>query len=430
MTNSSRINYFARTKQRGTAQDFGIEELDRDRHMYMIGQTGTGKSTVLRNMILQDIHANRGVAVIDPHGTLAEDILINLPLARKKDIIYFNPCDISASVGLNILACPHPDDRARVASDILSLCKKLWDGKEFKPNIEKYLRYVLMAVLEQPNATLLDVLLFLSQEDYRLKVINQITDPLMDLLWQGELDRPNPNLLNEGLAPIQSRVSKLMMSLPVRHTFSQNHHTLNLREVMDKGQILIATLPKGLLGEQEAILLGSCLITFLQTAILGRVDQPEAERKPFYLYVDEFHNFTTDSTPTILSEARKYRLSLIMAHQYMNQLPKELQDAIFGNVGTMMCFSIGASDAEALAKEFAPNFSAEDLVNLDKYQIAIKLAIEGGISHAFSATTLEPMEFSSEKIDRGAAIKTAKDRFARTRKKVEGEILQKIAPHK
>ena len=383
------ILYLGITKFRNQETKFGIKLEDRRRHFYVIGKTGMGKTTLLENMAIQDILANRGLAVIDPHGGYAEHLLDFIPKERIKDTIYFDPSDIAYPIGFNVMEDVDPDLRYLVASGVVGAFKKIW-LETWGPRLEYLLRNSILALLEYPGATLLSIMRLLIDKEYRKKVVETIKDPIVKTFWQEEFPRYPDRFQAEAVAPIQNKVGQYITSPLIRNIIGQERSVFNFREIMDEGKILIVNLSKGRIGEDNAALLGAMLITKLQLAAMSRVDLPEEERKDFYLYVDEFQNFATESFANILSEARKYRLNLILAHQYIAQVPEIVREAIFGNVGSIVAFRVGAEDAEFLEKEFAPEFEAADLCNLSRFEIYLRLMIDGMTSRPFSAITLPP----------------------------------------
>ena len=414
------ITYFAKTNFRGTDHVFGIKEDDRRRHTYVIGKTGMGKTNLLENMIISDIKAGRGVAVIDPHGDLAEAVLNFVPASRINDVVYFNPADTDFPIAFNVMEQVDTKYRHLVASGLIGVFKKIW-ADSWGPRLEYLLRNVILALLEYPGSTLLGVPRMFIDKEYRKKVVNKVTDPVVKAFWLNEFTKYSQQFTVDAISPIQNKVGQFLSSSLVRNIISQTHSTIDMRDIMDNKKIFIVNLAKGKIGEDYSALLGAMLITKIQLAAMGRADIPEEERKDFYLYVDEFQNFATESFAGILSEARKYRLDLIIAHQYIGQLEEEVRDAIFGNVGTLISFRVGAADAEWLEKEFEPIFMMNDLVNLAKYDIYLKLMINGVTGDAFSASTLPPSDITenshAEKI-----IKVSRERYSNKREVVEDKI--------
>jgi len=415
------ITVFAETNFRNQFKKFGIKDDDRRRHMYLIGKTGMGKSTILENMIIDDIRSGKGVMVVDPHGDLAEKIIEYIPSSRVNEVIYFNPSDMEYPIAFNIVEQVEPHLRHLVASGLIGVFKKLW-ADSWGPRLEYILRNAILAILDYPGSTLLAVTRMLSDKNFRKKVINKIQDPVVKSFWVNEFAGYANNFASEAVSPIQNKVGQFLSSSLIRNIVGQVKSSIDLREVMDSGKILILNLSKGRIGEDNSALLGAMMITKVQLSVMSRVDIPEKERKDFYLYIDEFQNFTTDSFANILSEARKYRLNLIMAHQYIEQLGEIVKPAVFGNVGTLVVFRVGAIDAEELVKEFTPVFTEEDLVNLAKYEFYIKLMIDGISSDPFSARGLAPLSEEEKTGNKEKMIKVSRERYAKQRAVVEDKI--------
>lgn len=361
--------------------------------MYVIGKTGMGKTTMLENMIIADIRAGRGVGIVDPHGELAEKILAFIPEERIRDVIYFNPKDLEFPIAFNPLEQVNTEFRHLVASGIMGVFKKIWPDV-WSARMEYILNNSLLALLEYPGSTILGVMRLLSDKEYRKKVVDNLKDPVVKSFWVNEFAKYTQRLESEATASIQNKIGQFVTNPLIRNILGQQHSSIDMRKVMDERKILIVNLSKGKIGEDNSALLGAMIITKIQLAAMSRVEMAESERLDFYLYVDEFQNFATDSFANILSEARKYRLCLVLAHQYIGQLINgenhRVRDAIFGNVGTIVSFRIGAEDAEFLEKEFEPDFMVTDFVNLPKYNFYLKLMIDGISSRPFSATTITP----------------------------------------
>ena len=414
------ITIFAETNFRNKQVKFGIKTDDRRRHMYIIGKTGMGKTVLLENMAIQDIQRGNGVAVVDPHGEFAERMLDFVPKSRINDVIYFNPADIDYPIAFNAIEQVEPEYRHLIASGLMGVFKKIWPDV-WSARMEYILHNTILALLEYPNSTLLGINRMLSDKEYRKKVINKIKDPTVKSFWTNEFAKYPDRFLTEAVAPIQNKVGQFISAPLIRNIIGQTKTAFNIREVMDKGKILIVNLSKGKIGEDASHLLGALIVTKLQLAAMSRVDLPEDERKDFYLYVDEFQNFATEAFASILSEARKYHLCLILAHQYIAQMDDRVRDAIFGNIGTIIAFRVGAADAELLEKEFSPEFKADDLVNLAKYNIYLKLMIDGVASKAFSATTLPPFS-TPEKSHKDKIIRVSQERYGTQRHIIEEKI--------
>lgn len=368
---------------------FGIKQRDRRAHMYILGKTGTGKSTLLETLIRQDLTKGHGLALLDPHGDLVEKVLAGLPEGRRADLVYFDATDASRPLGFNPLESVAAQYRPLAASGLLSVFQHIW-ADSWGPRLEHILRNALLALLEQPSASLADIPRLLDDNAFRKQVAAKITNEQVRDFWLKEYAGYPARFRAEAIAPIQNKVGAFLASPLIHNIINQERSAFRLRKVMDEGKILLVNLAKGKIGADTSTLLGALLVSRLGLAALSRADQPEEKRRDFYLYLDEFHNFTTLSLVGMLSELRKYRLNLILAHQYLAQLDERLLAAILGNVGTIISFRIGPSDSEIIAQEFAPEFSATDPVNLPNYHIYLKLMIDGRVSSPFSAATLPP----------------------------------------
>jgi len=414
------ITYFGVTTFRNERKKFGIKTDDRRRHFYCVGKTGMGKSNLLENMAIQDIQAGRGLAYIDPHGEGAEKLLDYIPARRINDVVFFNPADIEYPIAFNVMEKVDFRYRHLVAAGLMAVFKKVWPDV-WSARMEYILNNTILALLEYPNSTLLGINRMLADPEYRAKVVEKITDPIIKSFWTTEYARYTQRYEMEATAAIQNKVGQFISNPLIRNIVGQPQSTIDMRKIMDEQKILIVDLSKGRIGEENSRLLGALLITKLQLAAMSRVDIPEQERKDFYLYVDEFQNFATESFANILSEARKYRLNIILGHQYIAQMEEVVRDAVFGNVGTIVVFRVGAEDAEFLAKEFEPNFTAQDLVNLPKYNIYVKLMIDGITSNPFSAETLPPFP-PLEKSHKEKIIRASRERYGVKRELVEEKI--------
>lgn len=413
------ITVVGQTNFRGHHRPFGIYPDDRRRHVYLIGKTGVGKTTLIQNMLLQDVQSGKGVALVDPHGDVAEGLLDSIPPERINDVIYFNPADVDYPIAFNVLEAIDPRYKYLVASGLVSSLKKIW-ADSWGPRLEYILRNTILALLDYPSSTMLGIMRMLSDKAYRKKVVDSISDPVVKSFWVNEFANYNERFRSEAISPIQNKVGQFLSSAIVRNVVAQPKSSFDMKDVMDNGKILIINVSKGRIGEDNSALLGAMLITKIQLAAMDRASVPEEERRDFYLYVDEFQNFATESFATILSEARKYRLNLTIAHQYITQMEEEVRDAVFGNVGTMIAFRVGAFDAEYLEKEFMPEFTETDLVNLDKYNAYIKLMINGVTSKPFSMQTIPPtakLHGLGEKV-----VKVSRERYGNSREQVEEKI--------
>jgi len=383
------ITIFANTNFRNQSVAFGIKHADRRAHLYLLGKTGTGKSTLLESLMLDDMRKGFGFALLDPHGDLVKKIKSQIPWSRKDDVIDFDVPDKSQPYGFNPLSNVSVDKRPLACSGLIQVFKHLWNDS-WGPRLEYILRNCLLSLLDYPDANLADILKLLSDREFRKKVIPFISNNQIKEFWTKEFDKYPERLRAEALSPIQNKVGAFLSHPLLQKILTKPEKPLSLRKIMDEGKILLVNLAKGSIGEDTSNLLGSLLISRFDLAALSRADTPEAERRDYTLYLDEFHNFTTQSLVLMLSELRKYRLSLVLAHQYLTQLEPSIKDAILGNVGTIIVFRIGASDAEIFAQEFAPEFKLTDFTNLPNFHIYLKMMIDGKISAPFSAVTLPP----------------------------------------
>jgi Helicase HerA, central domain len=407
----------------GNNVPFGISLPDLRQHIYVIGKTGSGKTTLLRNMILQHIELGHGVGLIDPHGDLAEDLLQHLPRWRTDHLVYFNPSDLEFPIALNLLANVPPDERHLVASGIVGAFKSLWPDS-WGPRMEYILYNAIAALLDCQNTSLLGVNRMLTDESYRAWVIRQIKDPFIREFWEHEFAGYDERFKREAIAPIQNKLGQFMMNPVIRNILGQVKCKVNFPFIMDNQRLFIANLSKGKIGHDKANLLGSLLTTQFQLAAMRRAGQPEDERRDFYLFIDEFQNFTTDSFAAILAEARKYRLCLTLSHQYVDQIPLPIRQAVFGNVGTLFSFRVGNTDAEVLQKEFANAFIAQQFVDLERFNVFSKILENGTTKEPFKGVTLEPVNVSHSKAV--AHIRNSRLKFATARSQVESKLSQLI----
>lgn len=413
------ITIIGQTNFRGQHRKFGIYPDDRRRHVYVIGKTGVGKSTLLENMIAQDIVNGKGVCLVDPHGDTAEKLLSAVPPERINDVIYFDPSDVNYPIAFNVLEAVDPSYKYLVASGLVGSLKKIW-ADSWGPRLEYILRNTILALLDYPSSTILGILRMLSDAKYRKKVVEKISDPVVKAFWTNEFANYNERFRSEAISPIQNKVGQFLSSAIIRNIVAQPKSTIDMKDIMDNGKILLINVSKGKIGEDNSSLLGAMLINRIQLAAMDRASIPEEQRRDFYLYVDEFQNFATESFATILSEARKYRLNLTIAHQYVTQMEEPVRDAVFGNVGTIVSFRVGAFDAEFLEKEFMPAFTQTHLVNLDKYCAYIKLMINGITSKPFSMQTIPPNIEDYGKKE--TVISVSRERYGRSREQVEEKI--------
>jgi len=428
MTSDDKVTYFAETDSRNKRVKFGIKAKDRTRHMYVIGKTGMGKSTLLENMAVQDMQGGEGMAFLDPHGKTADLLLNYVPEHRIKDVVYFAPFDTDFPISFNIMEDVGYDKRHLVVSGLMSTFKKIWVDA-WSARMEYILSNTLLALLEYPGATLLGVNKMLSDKEYRNKVVANVSDPAVKSFWVDEFGKYTEKFAAEATPAIQNKIGQFTNNPLIRNIIGQPKSSFDIRKMMDERKILIINLSKGRVGDQNANLLGSMLITKIYLGAMSRADASESLMKSlpqFYLYVDEFQNFANESFADILSEARKYKLNLTIAHQYIEQMEEEVRAAVFGNVGTMVAFRVGSYDAEVLEKEFSPRFTAEDIVNLGMYQIYLRLMIDGMGSQPFSATNLPPI--APPAISYVSQImESSRAQFAQPRGGVEDQIKVQMA---
>ena len=430
MTSDDKVTYFGETDSRSRRVKFGIKAKDRTKHIYVIGKTGMGKSTLLENMAVQDIQGGEGFAFIDPHGKTAELLLNYIPEERIKDVVYFAPFDTDFPISFNIMEDVGYDKRHLVVSGLMSTFKKIWVDA-WSARMEYILSNTLLALLEYPDATLLGVNKMLSDKGYRKKVVDNITDPAVKSFWIDEFAKYTDKFAAEATPAIQNKIGQFTNNPLIRNIIGQPKSSFDIRKLMDDRKILIINLSKGRVGEQNANLLGSMLITKIYLAAMSRADATDKQMKNlpnFYLYVDEFQSFANESFADILSEARKYKLNLTIAHQYVEQMTEEVRAAVFGNVGTMIVFRVGSFDAEVFEKEFAPQFTAEDIVNLGMFQMYLKLMIDGVGSQPFSARSLAPIPEPAISY-KPQVVESSRSLYSRPRPEVEAYIkLQTLGP--
>ncbi|MEK7562840.1 MAG: type IV secretion system DNA-binding domain-containing protein, partial [Patescibacteria group bacterium] len=423
---SSDLTLLGEAVFRGSRTAFGIKTDDRRRHIYVIGKTGMGKSTLLENMLFSDFHAGRGIGLIDPHGDLVEAVLKFIPKERSNDVILFDPSDKDFPISFNILECRDRDQQPLVASGIMSVFTKLWPDV-WSGRMEHILRNTLLALLQTEGSSMLGIMRMFADDSYRGKVVSRLSDPLVRSFWEDEYASWSEKYRTEAIAAIQNKVGQLLSTPLIRNIIGQVTSTVDIRHAMDTGKIILVNLSKGKLGEDTSAFLGSMLVTKFQLEAMSRADIPENDRRDFFLYVDEFQNFATESFATILSEARKYRLSLTMANQYVAQLligdkSTKLQDAVFGNVGTMVSFQVGSDDAEELSKQFEEMVVEKDILSLPKYHAYLRLMIDGIPSKPFSVSTLPPPVFEQD-LNRVEIIrKLSRERYSEKRQVVEEKI--------
>lgn len=428
MENPDRVTYFAATDARGKRVPFGIKAKDRSKHMYVIGKTGMGKSTMLENMAIQDIRNGEGMAFIDPHGSAVDKLLDFIPADRVKDVVYFAPFDLDNPIAFNVMEDVGYDKRHLVVSGLMATFKKIWVDA-WSARMEYILTNTLLALLEYPGATLLGVNRMYTDKNYRKKVVENIKDPVVKDFWISEFANYGDRYTQEATPAIQNKIGQFTSNPLIRNIIGQPHSSFDIRDLMDNRKILLVNLSKGLVGDTNMQLLGSMLTTRIFLGAMSRADLPShelAKVPSFYFYVDEFQNFANESFSEILSEARKYQLSLIIAHQYVAQMEEEVQAAVFGNVGSTVSFRVGPLDAELLEKVFMPKFLQEDLVNLGFTQIYLSLMIDGVGSQPFSAVTIPGIE-PPPRSYRQEVLENSRQQFATKRAGIENAILTELS---
>ncbi len=419
-SNLAEISLFGETNYHSEQKRFGIKRFDRRRHLYVIGKTGSGKSKLLELLLISDILSGQGCCLLDPHGDLADELLMFIPKERINDVVYVNPSDRDFPIGFNPLEPVSSNElRQHLSTFFIAIFKKMFSFN-WNPRIEHLVRYITLALLETPDSNILGIPRILSDTAFRQRVIKQIQDPIVKSFWINEFSAWNDRFSNEAVIPLLNKVGQFISNPIVRNVVGQRQNVLNFSKFMNEGKIIIINISKGKLGDDNSALLGSMFITKLQQAALSRANIPEEERRDFYFYVDEFQNFATDAFSSILSEARKYRLNLTIAHQYIAQLPEDVKATTFGNVGSIVAFAVGADDANYLSHEFAPVFSAEDLINLNLREMYVKMSVDGRLTKPFSAKTInvpKPTYNYASEIINHSRLTYGKNRIA-----VENEI--------
>jgi len=418
------ISLFGVSNFRGTNTVFGIGRRDRARHMYIIGQTGTGKSGLLELLTLSDVYYDQGIAIIDPHGDYAQSILKFIPERRIKDVVYFNPADAEHPIGFNPLEVTDPSLKNHTSSELVGVLKRMFES--WGPRLEYILRYTILALLDYPNATMLDITRMLTEKSFRDDVITHVTDPVVRNFWTIEFASWNEKFASEAVAPVLNKVGAFTANPMLRNIVGQTKSSINIRQLMDEGKILIVNLSRGVVGEDNAAILGALMVTKIQLAAMSRANIPAEQRRPFYLYVDEFQNFATDSFAVILSEARKYALNLTVANQYVSQMSQIVRDAVFGNVGSMVSFRVGADDAAFLGKYYMPQFEPQDLIQLHNRHFVATMSINGEKTAPFSASTLQipqnPTDFTDQ------IVAHSRQGFGQSKAAVEAAIEAQTQP--
>jgi len=415
------ISAFGLTNINGLDRQFGMYRVDRSRHVYIIGQTGTGKTALLELLALSDIYHNQGYAIIDPHGDFATSNLQFVPPNRIQDVVYFNPADTAFPLGFNPMEVYDPSQRNNISSEIIGVLKRMF-GQSWGPRLEYILRYTILALLEYPNTTLLDITRMLTDKKFRDKVLMRVTDIVVQQFWRVEFGSWGEKETNLAVAPILNKVGTFVANPIIRNIIGQPKSTFNVREIMDQGKILVVNLSKGLIGEDNSAILGALLITKIQLAAISRSDTPEEQRKPFFLYVDEFQNFATDSFAIILSEARKYGLNLVVANQYISQMSDTIRNAVFGNVGTIISMRVSPEDAALLTPQFAPYFDVSDIMSMSNRQFIVRMIVGGQIIPPVMAITLKLPPSQVDYLSH--IIENTRQNFAKAREIVERNIAQ------
>ena len=422
------LNVVGKVSFRGEERDVAfVSRNDRRRHFYIIGQTGTGKSTLLQEMIKQDIERGEGVGVIDPHGDLVENILASIPRNRVEDVILFEPFDMERPMGLNMLEYETPEQKDFAVQEMITIFQKLFPPETIGPMFEHYMRNAMLALMADKDdpATLIEIPRMFTDTQYMEDRLRKVADPIVRNFWLKEWKQTRGNTRSDMLGYVVSKIGRFIENDMMRNIIGQQHSAFDLGKAMDEGKIFLANLSKGATGEVNSSLLGLILVSKIQMAAMRRGKVPESQRRDFYLYLDEFQNFSTDSIATILSEARKYHLNLILAHQYIPQLAEEIKNAVLGNVGTIGAFRVGAGDAEFLEKQFQPEFTRFDLVNLDNFKLILKLMLNNKIYAPFKVGTLMPKQGDESIV--GPVKKISKLKYGRPRNLVEDEIMERFS---
>lgn len=418
-TEEDQLCMFAATNYRNIKEKFGIKRRDRARHMYTIGKSGSGKSKLQELLIKNDIESGHGICVIDPHGDLIENIIPFIPESRIADVIYFNPVDEEYPISFNPIERVEKIYRQQVATGLIETFKKAF-GANWTPRLEHVLRMTILALLDAPKASILSILLLLTDREFRQEMIKSIDDQVVKNFWTNEFAGWSEKFDSEAIMPILNKIGQFVSNTIIRNIVGQEENTFSIPDVMNTKKILLVKLPKGILGEENTSLLGAMIISKIYQSALARSEIPENQRVPFYLYVDEFQNFATDTFANILSEARKYKLSLSLAHQYVSQISDAIRNTVFGNVGSIIAFRVGPEDAALLEKEFSPRFTASDIVNLGVREIYLKLSIDDEVKEAFSAKTLDVPD--SEISYKEQIVASSRELYCKPKDRAEGEI--------
>lgn len=420
LVNTNEVSFFGETNYRNQKWRFGIKRLDRRRHLYIVGKTGSGKSKLLELLLISDIQNGHGCCLLDPHGDLADELLKYVPKNRVKDMVYVDPSDKDFPIGFNPLeSVIDYETRQHLSTFFISIFKKLF-AAGWNQRMEHLIRYITLALLETPDSNVLGIPRMLADTTFRQRVIMQIKDPVVKGFWTNEFSASAEQYSREAVVPILNKVGQFISNPVVRNMIGQKKNALDFGKFMNEGKIVLLNISKGKLGDDNTALLGAMFITKIQQAALARANIPEDQRRDFYFYVDEFQNFATEAFSSILSEARKYHLNLTIAHQYIAQLPEDVKATAFGNVGSLIVFPVGGDDAAYLAKEFNPVFNAEDLINLSIREMYIKMSVDGKLTRPFSARTISvsksQADFTSE------ILNYSRLTYGKNRVSVENEI--------
>ncbi len=388
-SNTQETSFFGETNYRGSKTKFGIKRKDRRRHMYLIGKTGSGKSKLMELLLVSNIQDGDGCCLLDPHGDLAKDILQYVPKERIADVVYIDPTDRDFPIAFNPLEYTNDyEHRQQISSFFISIFKKLF-ASDWNERMEHVLRHIILALLETKDSNVLGITRILTDTTYRQRVVKDLQDPVIKSFWANEFSSWNEKYGSEAVVPLLNKVGQFTANPVIRNMVGQNRNALDFEAFMNAGKIVILNISKGKIGEENSALLGSMIITKIQQAALSRASIAEEQRKDFFFYIDEFQNFATEAFDSILSEARKYRLNMTLAHQYMDQLPEEVRSTVFGNVGSIVTFSVGGTDAAFLEREFAPTFTAQDIIGLEAREMYVKMLVDGTAAKPFSGRTLD-----------------------------------------
>ncbi|OGY81433.1 MAG: hypothetical protein A3F54_01970 [Candidatus Kerfeldbacteria bacterium RIFCSPHIGHO2_12_FULL_48_17] len=415
------ISVFGETNFRGQKVEFGIKREDRRRHLYVVGKSGSGKSKLLEKLIIDDIKAGKGVGVIDPHGDLVQAVLHEIPPERYEDVVYFSPSDLDFPIAFNPVSNVEREFKQQITQGLIEIFEKFF-GADWSPKIEHVFRFTILALLDYPKATMMGMQKMLTDREYRQKVINEIQDHVVKKFWANEFSGWSEKFDNEAIVPLVNKIGQFLSNEMVRNIVSQAKNKVDFDDIMNNEKILLVELSKGKLGEENSSLLGSLLITKIEQTGMKRAFLEQSKRKDFYLYVDEFQNFATQTFDNILSEARKYRLDLTISHQYLGQLLPSTKQTVFGNVGSIVTLRMGADDAEYISKEFAPRFTGYDIMNLGVREMYLKMSIDGQVTPAFSARTVSVNDPDFASGHKEKAIAASRRKYATPIAEVEAEL--------